>query len=145
MTIQFPAQREATTTLHALCSNIGELLAAFSTSPTAQVALCQFSDGRYVQFWAGSDVAIGEVVSNRFLDDDVRLSEDQERTLLDAGWTGPDEDSPNWHVVRRGERAHVAVACLTVDALTRVLGYGAAHANDEVRVKTFHSSSTSPA
>ncbi len=143
MTIHFPPQREAKTTVRALCTNISELLSAFSTSTVPQMAVCNFPGGRYVQFWASANSAIGEVVSNTFLDDEMRWSNDQELSLEAAGWCAPNDASPNWHIERRGDRAHVAVAVLTVRAIVDSLGYGTTHANDPVVVQTF-ASTTKP-
>jgi hypothetical protein len=125
--------------VRALCTNISELLAAFSTSPVPQMAVCQFDEDRYVQFWATAKTAISEVVSNQFLSEGSRWSVAQESSLVDAGWREPDDSSPNWHIVRCGPSAHVKVAELTVQAIVHILGYGESHANDAIMIKTFSS------
>jgi hypothetical protein len=84
----------------------------------------------YVQFqaWAG-DVIRGEVVSNAYLDERFRLTEDDERLLLELGWTAPthgrgdeqDSGSANFHLdVETREADRLAV--MTVRALREVFG-----------------------
>ena len=84
----------------------------------------------YVQFMAwGDDRIRGEVVSNAYLDERFRLSEDDERLLLELGWTAPthgrgdehDSGSANFHLdVETREADRLAV--MTVRALREVFG-----------------------
>ena len=130
-------RHEARTTVRALCANTAELLGAFASHDEPRIAICTLDDGRYIQFWAKHNVAVAEVVSNTFLTPNGRWTWLQERDLIEAGWSAPDEESPNWHFVRRGPRAYWEVSRSTVHALTRVLGYGNEHALDPVLVTTF--------
>jgi hypothetical protein len=84
----------------------------------------------YVQFQAwGPDLVRGEVVSNAYLDERFRLTEADERLLLELGWTAPthgrgdeqDSGSANFHLdVETREADRLAV--MTVRALREVFG-----------------------
>jgi hypothetical protein len=84
----------------------------------------------YVQFQAwGPDLVRGEVVSNAYLDERFRLTEADERLLLELGWTAPthgrgdeqDSGSANFHLdVETREADRLAV--MAVRALREVFG-----------------------
>jgi hypothetical protein len=84
----------------------------------------------YVQFQAwGPDLVRGEVVSNAYLDERFRLTEPDQRLLLELGWTAPthgrgdeqDSGSANFHLdVETREADRLAV--MTVRALREVFG-----------------------
>jgi hypothetical protein len=78
-------------------ANLPELLGAMRRDPRCLVAICDFTDFRYVQFWAEGDVIIAECISNLNLTDEMALTPDQEAQLESSGWAAPSRDgSPNW-------------------------------------------------
>jgi hypothetical protein len=84
----------------------------------------------YVQFQAwGGDLVRGEVVSNAYLDERFRLDEDDERHLLELGWSAPthgrgDEQgsgSANFHLDVEAREAD-RIAVMAARALREVFG-----------------------
>lgn len=86
--------------LDSLIANLPELLLHHLLSDKRVALIIEVSGGRYVQFLASEKQSlIVECVSNRFLDDDVRLDLDDEMRLLDIGFNPPgieSEPHPNW-------------------------------------------------
>ncbi len=79
-------------------TNLPELLGAMFVDSRAVVAVVEFADGRYVQFWAHPrDLLVFEVVSNELLGGERALSASGEQRLREAGWLEPrSTSSPNW-------------------------------------------------
>jgi hypothetical protein len=123
---------ETRTTLRAFCANLADLIEAFARSTSPRGVLCEFNDGKFVQVWASLQGAVGEVVANEFLDASQRLTWFQERDLVSEGWSAPDSYSPNWHVARSGERAHVEITRLVHGAIRTIRG---CHESDDVIVE----------
>ena len=86
------------TTVGSLTGNLAELLFAMRQDGRALVALFEFSDDRYVQFWLQpSGRIVGEVISNLNIGTSPPLSQWAEDRLLEIGFheatPGP---KPNW-------------------------------------------------
>jgi hypothetical protein len=79
-------------------ANLPEMLGAMVTDPRCLVAVIEFEDVRYVQYWVDPDGAIvAEVISNLNIGDAVALSPEDEAKLRDAGWSEPSlGPRPNW-------------------------------------------------
>ncbi len=86
------------TSVESFVANLPELLGAMAVDPRCLVAVCEFADGRYVQFWVQRDGrVISEVISNLHIGDAVALSEDDEVSLRREGWAEPSPGpNPNW-------------------------------------------------
>ena len=91
-------QNGVNTTVESLLANLPELLGALSNSEKNIVALANFSDQRYVQFWSDSHGhVIGEVISNLNIGDSIALTPENETDLADFGFSQPVEYlNPNW-------------------------------------------------
>ena len=91
-------------TVESFVSNLPELLGSMVVDPRCLVAIAEFSDGRYVQFWVERDgTVIAEVVSNLHLGDVLALSARDEEALRRDGWGEPSAGTnPNWHLTIRG-------------------------------------------
>jgi hypothetical protein len=75
------------TTVGSLTGNLAELLFAMRQDGRALIALCEFSDDRYVQFWLQpSGRIVGEVVSNFNIGTSPPLSTWAEDRLLEIGF-----------------------------------------------------------
>lgn len=85
-------------TVAALSANLAELIHAMLHDGRALIALCEFSDDRYVQFWLqGNGRLIGEVISNLNIDTATALAPRGERRLRELGFHEPTPGpQPNW-------------------------------------------------
>ena len=108
----------------AFLSNLPELLGAMSVDPRCMVAIAEFEDGRYVQFWVDSDGSVlSEVISNVYLRDGRALNDAQEDALRDDGWRGPERgSSPNWHVEAHDVSTLITSVHMVRRAVLDVLG-----------------------
>lgn len=86
------------TTVASLGANLAELIHAMLQDGRALIALCEFSDHRYVQFWLQSDGRlIGEVISNLNIDESRALAPRAEERLRELGFHEPAlGPKPNW-------------------------------------------------
>lgn len=81
-------------------ANLPEMLGAMAVDPRCIVAIAEFEDVRYVQFWVDPDgQVVSEVISNRNIGDAVALTSDDEHMLREAGWNEPNGPSPNWQFI----------------------------------------------
>jgi hypothetical protein len=81
-------------------ANLPEMLGAMAVDRRCVVAIAEFDDVRYVQFWVDADgQVVCEVISNRNIGDAVALTPDDEYMLLNAGWVEPHDTSPNWQFI----------------------------------------------
>lgn len=105
-------------------ANLPEMLGAMFVDPRCVVTIVEFSDGRYVQFWAEpSDLLISEVVSNERMCGDNVLSNTDEQCLRDSGWTDPSStSSPNWRYDARDMDGLMRCVVMVSDAVLEVLG-----------------------
>ena len=104
-------------------SNLPEMLGAMALDPRCLVAIVEFSDGRYVQFWAEPDgKTSAEVVSNLNIGDAVALSGEDEESLFEMGWHEPvPAHSPNWRVEADETIGLLRVAVMVRRAVYEVL------------------------
>ena len=92
------SKASVTTSVGSFVANLPELLGAMAVDPRCLVAIAEFGDGRYVQFWVKPDgTVISEVISNLNIGDAVALSEEDEVILREMGWSEPAPGpNPNW-------------------------------------------------
>jgi hypothetical protein len=104
-------------------ANLPEMLGAMAADPRCLVAIVDFADDRYVQFWVAPDGAvIGEVISNVNCGDVVALSGENENALRHLGWEEPSEFSPNWRVQSHDVAGLVTLVNMMRDVVFEVLG-----------------------
>jgi len=117
-------RNEVTSSVDSFLANLPEMLGAMRADPRCLVAVIEFEDGRYVQFWVSSDgVVIGEVVSNRNIHDAVALTSACEAMLRASGWSEPSGGpTPNWRYEARDVAGLITLVSMTRDAVLRVLG-----------------------
>jgi hypothetical protein len=113
------AANAAPSSVESLVANLPELLGAMAADPRCLVAVCDFADGRYVQFWVKRDgTVISEVVSNINIGDAVALSESDEDVLREMGWAEPSPGpNPNW----RFESSDVVGLIRSVEMIRRTV------------------------
>lgn len=110
-------------TVGSFISNLPEMLGAMAIDPRCLVAIVEFSDGRYVQFWVEPDGTMSaEVVSNLNIGDAVALSREDEASLFEMGWNEPvPAHSPNWRVEADESIGLLRVAVMVRRAVFEVL------------------------
>ena len=116
-------RNRVTATVGSFISNLPELLGAMALDARCLVAIAEFGDGRYVQFWVEPDGATSaEVVSNLNIGDAVALSREDEEALFEMGWCEPvPVHSPNWRVEADEANGVLRVATLVRRAVYEVL------------------------
>lgn len=104
-------------------ANLPEMLGAMAADPRCLVAIAEFEDERYVQFWVGADGdVISEVISNLNIGDAVALSDEDEQALRDLGWSEPSPGpNPNWRFESVGISELLVLVSMTRDAVYTVL------------------------
>jgi hypothetical protein len=119
--------------------NLPELLAAMMLDPRVLVAIADYEDHRYVQFWVEDNFIVAEVISNVNVVEGDGLTKDQEAQLIAAGWSIPDPKAgrPNWHRQECSLTAVVTLAKAAADASTRILRQGSTPDLQKVMLKTF--------
>ena len=119
--------------------NLPELLAAMMLDPRVLVAIADYEDHRYVQFWVEGNFIVAEVISNVNVVEGDALTKEQEAQLIAAGWSIPDPKAgrPNWHRQEWGLTAVVTLAKAAADASTRILRQGSTPDFQKVMLKTF--------
>ena len=85
-------------TVASLRANLAELIYAMLHDGRSLIALCEFSDRRYVQFWIQADGRLfGEVVSNLNIVAARKLGLRGEQRLRELGFREPiSGPQPNW-------------------------------------------------
>lgn len=114
---------EETSTVGSFLSNLPEMLGAWQVDPRCLVAVIEFEDGRYVQFWVTSDgVVIAEVVSNLNIKEAVALTSACEALLRESGWHEPSPGpTPNWRFEARDRAGLVQLIRMVQHAVLHVL------------------------
>jgi len=114
---------EVTATVDSFLANLPEMLGAMKADRRCLVAVVEFEDGRYVQFWAARDgLLIGEVVSNLNIDDAVALTEEDEEMLRALGWQEPSPGAtPNWRYEAHDVAELIELVTMTRDAVLHAL------------------------
>ncbi len=117
-------RNEVTSSVGSFLANLPEMLGAMKDDPRCLVAVIEFEDGRYVQFWATSEgEVIGEVVSNLNIGAAIALTRDDEDELRARGWLEPAPGPrPNWRYEAKDDVELLALVSMTHDAVVHVLG-----------------------
>jgi hypothetical protein len=104
-------------------ANLPEMLGAMVVDPRCLVAVIEFQDVRYVQYWVGPDGEIvAEVISNLNIGDAVALSPEDEEKLRIAGWSEPSPGpTPNWRYEANDVAGLMRIVTMTRDAVYQVL------------------------
>jgi hypothetical protein len=104
-------------------ANLPEMLGSMAIDPRCLVAVCEFGDGRYVQFWVEPrGLVIAEVVSNLNIGDAVALSEDDEDALRRMGWSEPSPGpNPNWRFDAQDVSGIMRIVMMTRHAIVEIL------------------------
>jgi hypothetical protein len=100
------------------------MLGSMAVDPRCIVAVAEFSDARYVQFWVEPDGGvIAEVISNLNIGDAVALTSQDERTLRDMGWCEPAPGpNPNWRKESFDVAGLMHIVAMTSRVVFEVLG-----------------------
>ena len=124
------------TSLTSLLANLPELLGAKMRESSRVLAVVDFPDYRYVQFWAENGLLIGEVISNENLEVQAITCE-QENQLVAAGWNEPDSFSPNYYsTIDSLAQIPVLMKMMTYAILT-ILEQGSSPGLQTATIKTF--------
>jgi hypothetical protein len=104
-------------------ANLPEMLGSMAIDPRCLVAVCEFGDGRYVQFWVEPwGLVIAEVVSNLNIGNAVALSEDDEDALRRMGWCEPQlGHCPNWRFESQDVSGLMRTVMMTRHAILEIL------------------------
>ena len=113
-----------TSTVQSFLTNMPELLGALATTGKNHIALAEFEDHRYVQFWSDSNGhVIGEVISNLNIGDSVALTPVAEEQLLQLGFSEPVEYlNPNWTFEASNVAELIELIKMMTQVITVVLG-----------------------
>ena len=113
-----------TSTVQSFLTNMPELLGALATTGKNHIALAEFEDHRYVQFWSDSNGhVIGEVISNLNIGDSVALTPIAEEQLLQLGFGEPVEYlNPNWTFEASNVAELIELIKMMTQVITVVLG-----------------------
>jgi hypothetical protein len=117
-------EHSVSSTVGSFVANLPELLGSMAVDPRCLVAVAEFSDVRYVQFWVEPDGGvIAEVISNLNIGDAVALSRADEATLRDMGWCEPTPGpNPNWRYESHDVAGLMRIVAMTRRAVLEVLG-----------------------
>lgn len=110
-------------TVGSLIANLPEMLGAMAVDPRCLVAIAEFADVRYVQFWVEPNGrVIAEVISNLNIGDAVALTAHDERVLRKMGWSEPSPGpNPNWRYESSDVAGLMRVVLMTRHAVYEVL------------------------
>lgn len=110
-------------TVGSFVANLPEMLGAMAVDRRCLVAIAEFDDGRYVQFWLDPDgQVVSEVISNRNIGEAVALTSDDEHMLRAAGWLEPYDTSPNWQFRSHDVTGLMKAVAMVASAVYDVLG-----------------------
>jgi hypothetical protein len=113
-----------TTTISSFLANLPELLGSMFTQGSRVLCIADFTDYRYVQFWAEGNTLVAEVISNMHLEERP-LTTEQEQMLVDDGWNPPSIDgTPNFWMEVRSLREIPTLTRFVQRAVVDVLGQG---------------------
>lgn len=112
-----------TSNVGSFIANLPELLGAMAIDPRCLVAVIEFEDMRYVQYWVEPDgKVIAEVISNLNIGDAVALTLEDEDKLRKAGWSEPAPGPrPNWRIEANDIGGLMKVVAMSRDAVYDVL------------------------
>ena len=114
---------EVISTVDSFIGNLPEFLGALLTDSRCIVAIAEFSDHRYVQFWLDSPTYfIAEVISNLNIGDSLALTETDEDSLKAIGWNEPSAaERPNWYRIGTSVAYLIEIISMTKRAVLEVL------------------------
>lgn len=113
-----------TTTISSFLANLPELLGSMFAQGSRVLCIADFTDYRYVQFWAEGNTLVAEVISNMHLEEKP-LTAEQEQMLVDDGWNPPSIDgTPNFWMEVRSLREIPTLTRFVQRAVVDVLGQG---------------------
>ncbi|CAB4861310.1 unannotated protein [freshwater metagenome] len=124
------------TSLSSLIANLPELLGAMIREGDRVLAVVDFPDYRYVQFWAEGGLLISEVISNQNLEIEA-ITADQEDQLVTAGWNAPDEFSPNFYFTITSIAQVPFLMKMVTHVILHILEQGSTLAPQTASIKTF--------
>ncbi len=124
------------TSLTSLLANLPELLGAMMREGDRVLAVVDFPDYRYVQFWAENGLLIGEVISNENLAVQA-ITAEQESQLTAAGWHQPDSFSPNYYFTISSLAELPVLMKMMTHAILTILEQGSTPELQTATVKTF--------
>jgi hypothetical protein len=129
-------QSERLSTVDSFTKNLPELLGAMVLDGGCLIALAEFADGRYVQFWVDPEVfVIGEVLSNLNIGDAIALSPEDEEVLRGIGFSEPvPGPNPNWRYQATSIDTFARLVNMMNLAIYRVLQEGP---NNPVKIRTW--------
>jgi hypothetical protein len=113
-----------TSTVDSFIANLPEMLGSMAVDPRRLVAVAEFDDVRYVQFWVEpQDLVIAEVISNLNIKGARALTEHDEQCLRSMGWSEPvPGPNPNWRFESRDVVGLLTLVEMTRRAVFEVLG-----------------------
>ncbi|MGD0054984.1 MAG: hypothetical protein ABSC34_06045 [Acidimicrobiales bacterium] len=113
-----------TASVGSFLANLPEMLGSMAVDPRRLVAVVEFEDGRYVQFWVEPQgLVIAEVISNLNIGDARALSNADEACLRSMGWSEPSPGpNPNWRFEATDVAGLVDLVAMTARAVVEVLG-----------------------
>lgn len=99
------------------------MLGAMVVDPRCLIAVIEFEDVRYVQYWVSpSGAVVAEVISNLNIGEAVALSAEDEENLRTAGWSEPlPGPKPNWRFEANDIAGVMKVVTMSRDAVYNVL------------------------
>jgi hypothetical protein len=117
-------RNKVTSTVGSFVANMPELLGSMAVDPRCLVAVAEFSDVRYVQFWVEpGGTVIAEVISNLNIGDAVALTDEDEGALRAMGWCEPSPGpNPNWRYESHDVTGLIRIVSMTRRAIFEVLG-----------------------
>ena len=129
-------QSERLSTVDSFTKNLPELLTAMVRDGGCLIALAEFADGRYVQFWVDQEVfVIGEVLSNLNIGDAIALSPEDEEELRRIGFSEPAPGpNPNWRYQATDSGMLARLVHMIIVAIYEVLGEVA---DNPVKIRTW--------
>lgn len=113
-----------TSTVGSFVANLPEILGSMAVDSRCLVAVAEFSDVRYVQFWVEPRGAvIAEVISNLNIGDAIALTHEDEDALRAMGWCEPSPGpNPNWRYESHDVTGLIRIVSMTRRAIFEVLG-----------------------
>jgi hypothetical protein len=110
-------------TVGSFIANLPEMLGAMAVDPRRLVAIAEFADVRYVQFWVEPQgLVIAEVISNLNIGDAVALTPRDEQVLRKMGWSEPSPGpNPNWRYESTDVAGLMRTVLMTRHAVFEVL------------------------
>jgi len=116
-------ENSVSSNVESFIANLPEMLGSMAIDPRCLVAVAEFCDGRYVQFWVEPHgLVIAEVISNLNIGDAIALSDHDEEVLRRMGWREPAPGpNPNWRYESNDVAGLMRIVMMTRHAVLEVL------------------------